>query len=102
MASRLELHEEFCKILESKNVYFQPPSSVTMKYRCIRYSKATPDIKRANNSVYRVVTRYEGVVIDTNPDCDIPDKLLAHFQYCSLGNAYVADGLNHFPFTIYY
>lgn len=102
MASRLELHEEFCNLLGSRNVYFNPPESVQMKYRCIRYSKSEPDAKRANDKVYVKTNRYDGVVIDQNPDSEIPDKLLEHFSLCSLGRSYIANNLNHFPFTIYY
>ena len=102
MASRLDLHEELCNILGSRNVYFQPPANVKMQYRCIRYSGSGNDVGRANDLAYRVTNRYDGVVIDYDPDCDIPSKLLQHFPMCSLGSAYVSDNLNHFPFTIYY
>lgn len=102
MASRLELHEELCELLESRNVYFQPPESTKMKYRCIRYSKSEPNLKRADNKIYSKVNRYDGVVMDYDPDCEIPDKLLDHFEMCSLGKPYVSDNLNHFPFTLYY
>lgn len=102
MSSRLDLHEELCKILGSRNCYFQPPSSVKMKYPCIRYSSDGNSVRHANNKVYKNVKRYEGVVIDSNPDSTIPDSLLEHFEMCSLGSGYPADNLNHFPFTIYY
>jgi hypothetical protein len=107
MASRLELHDEFIDILGTRNesesrVYFQPPESIKMKYRCIRYTKSEPNLERANNKVYLNTSRYDGVVIDYDPDCEIPNKLLEHFQMCSLGKPYTSNGLNHFPFTIYY
>lgn len=107
MASRLKLHDEFIDLLETrdeveKRVYFQPPQSVLMKYRCIRYSKSENNLLCADDRVYRNVNRYDGVVIDYDPDCDIPDKMLERFQMCSLGRPYVVDNLHHFPFTIYY
>ena len=102
MASRLDLHEELCSVLGSRNVYFQPPESVKMKYPCIRYSSDGVDSVHANNRAYRNVKRYEGVVIDSNPDSVIADKILAHFEMCSLSPGYTADNLNHFPFTLYY
>lgn len=102
MASRLELHEELCVLLRSRNVYFQPPASVIMKYDAIRYSLSDPDLKRANDKIYLKVNKYEGVVITKDPDSTIPDSILHHFQMCSLGRPYVADNLNHFPFTLYY
>ena len=102
MASRLELHEELCEVLGTRNVYFQPPESVKMKYDAIRYGLGGKDLKRANNKIYSSVNRYEGVVISRDPDTTIPDKLLARFEMCSLDRPYVADNLNHYPFTIYY
>lgn len=102
MASRLELHEELCGLLGSRNVYFQPPSNLVMKYPCIRYSSDGVDATHANNMMYNYTKRYNGVIIDPNPDSMIAESLLKHFQMCSLGSNYPADGLNHFPFTLYY
>lgn len=102
MASRLDLHEELCTLLGSRYVYFQPPSTVKMKYPCIRYSSDGVDVRHANNRVYKNIKRYEGVVIDSNPDSVIADNILTHFEMCSLGSPYIADNLNHFPFTLYY
>lgn len=102
MASRLDLHEELCALLKSRNVYFQPPASVMMKYDAIRYSLVDPDVKRADDKVYLKTNQYEGIVITRDPDSTIPDDILHHFKMCSLGRPYVADNLNHFPFTIYY
>lgn len=102
MASRLELHEELCTILGTRNVYFQPPASVKMKYDAIRYELGGKDLKRANNRIYQNTNRYDGVIIATNPDSVLPDKLLTHFEMCSFGTPYTADNLNHYPFTLYY
>ena len=102
MASRLKLHEELCKILGTKNVYFQSPGKQGMNYDAIKYDLSGKDILRANGKIYRKVNRYDGLVISYNPDCNIPDALLEHFEMCSLGKPYRADNLNHFPFTLYY
>ena len=107
MASRLELHEEFIDILGSRTekesrVYFQPPASKTMSYPCIRYSKGVPDLKLANNKIYKSTNRYEVIVIDPDPDSEIADKILHHFQMCRIDQRYTADNLNHTVLTIYY
>lgn len=102
MASRLLLHEELCELLGSRNAYFQPPASVIMEYDAIRYALAGKDVKRANDKIYQSTNQYDGVIITTDPDSELPDKLLNHFQMCSLGRPYTADNLNHFPFTLYY
>ena len=102
MASRLDLHEELCEVLGSRNVYFQPPASVKMQYDAIRYSLSGKDLKRANNRIYQTTNRYDGAIITSNPDSTIPDMLLNHFEMCSFGTPYTADNLNHYPFTLYY
>ena len=102
MASRLELHEELCEALGTRNVYFNPPESVKMQYDAIRYELGGKDLKRADNKIYRTTNMYEGVAITKRPDSNIPDKLLARFEMISFGRPYVADSLYHYPFTIYY
>lgn len=102
MASRLNLQTELEEILGSRNVYFQPPSSVRMQYDAIRYELSGKDLKRADNKIYRNTNRYDGVIITRKSDSVLPDRLLAHFEMCSFGSPYTADNLNHFPFTIYY
>lgn len=102
MADRLELHEELCDVLGSRNVYFQTPESVKMKYDAIRYALGGKDLEHANDRVYKSTNKYEGVIITRDPDTTIPDKLLAYFEMCSIGRPYTADNLNHYPFTLYY
>lgn len=102
MADRAYLHEELCELLESRNVYFQPPESVKMSYDAVRYELGGKNLTRANNAIYRSVNQYDGVIITRNPDTDLPDKFLAHFEMISLGKPYTADNLNHYPFTLYY
>jgi hypothetical protein len=102
MANRLDLQATLEEILGSRNVYFTPPESVKMQYDAIRYELGGKDIKRANNRLYLFTNQYDGVVITRDPDTTIPDKILSHFEMCSFGRPYVADNLNHYPFTLYF
>ena len=106
MASRLNLQNEFIEVLETtpedSRVYFDPPSNLTMKYPCIRYALSGIDDKRANDKLYNYTNKYDGVVIDRNPDSQIHMKILERFPMCSFGRPYKSDNLNHFPFTLYY
>lgn len=102
MAKRIELQAILEEILGSRNVYFQPPETVRMKYDAIRYELGGKDIKRADNRLYLSTNQYDGVVITTDPDTSIPDKLLSYFEMCSFGRPYTADNLNHYPFTLYF
>ena len=102
MADRLELQSLLEELLGSRNVYYMPPEGLKMQYDAIRYSLGGKNVNHANNKIYRSTNQYDGVVITRNPDTNIPDKLLAHFEMCSLGRPYTADNLNHYPFTLYY
>lgn len=102
MASRLQLHEEFCNLLGNRNVYFNPPESVKMKYPCIRYQLAALDQKYADNMTYIYNKKYEVTVIDTDPDSPIYDEIITHFPMCKLDRIYIAENLYHFVITLYY
>ena len=102
MARRLELHEEFCEILGTRNVYFQPPESIALEYPGIKYSISGMDTKRANNKLYKNTIRYEVIVIDPDPDSRIPYDILGHFEMCNFDRWYTSDNLNHFVLTLYY
>ena len=107
MASRLKLQEEFISILESeseddKRVYFQPPESRKMRYPCIKYSRDGFNTKYANNTAYLNIQKYQVIVMDQDPDSEIPNKLVERFPMCSFDRSYTANNLNHFVFTLYY
>lgn len=102
MDRRLTLHETLIEILGSNNVYFQPPESVKMSYPCIRYTKSRPRINHADNIGYFNKTHYELMVIDTNPDTTIPDRLVEQLEYCSINRYYTANNLTHVALELYY
>lgn len=101
MASRLKLQSTLEELLESRNVYYQPPQSVKMKYPAIRYDINKIDKRNANDSAYSILRSYELTVIDTRPDSPVIDKLLA-LPYCAHINSYKADNLYHDVLTLYY
>lgn len=98
---RLELHEILCEILGTRNVYFQPPASVKMKYPAIRYSRYDIQNLPADNIPYKRDRAYQLIVIDPDPDSAIVEKV-AQLPMCSFDRNYVSDNLNHDVFTIYY
>lgn len=101
MVRRLQLHEELCTLLNSRNVYFRPPASEKMKYPCILYDLSKMDTEHANNKPYTIDKAYRLTVIDEDEDSEIPDKV-AMLSRCKFDRAYMADGLNHWVFTLYY
>ena len=100
MANRLNLQTTFEEILCNRNVYFQPPSSVQMKYPAIVYNLSDIGKKHANNRTYKKLPSYTVTLIDRNPDSEYVDKIL-ELPYCSFDRFYTANNLNHFVFTIY-
>lgn len=100
MADRLDLQAQLEGILESRNVYFQPPASVQMQYPAIKYSLKDVIVRHANNLSYMMHSGYELILIDKNPDSQYVKKLL-ELPYCSFDRSYYADNLNHFVFTVY-
>lgn len=100
MENRLLLHEELLEFLA--NVYFQPPSDLVMKYPCIVYTKAGKDITRANNHIYNSIQEYQLTIMDYNPDNDLTDRILNHFEYSTPGSTFVVNRLNHSTIKLYY
>lgn len=101
MPSRLELQTTLEEILGSRNVYFQPPSSVRMQYPAIVYSRKDIEKRSADDRAYRKLPSYELVLIDKNPDSQFIVKIL-DLPYCSFDRHYESDNLNHDVFTLYF
>jgi predicted component of viral defense system (DUF524 family) len=102
MASRLKLQEELEEILGSRNVYFQPPESVKMKYDAIVYNLSDIRTDYANDKVYKKDRSYEVTVISRNPDNEIAENLLDHFKYISFDRRFINDNLYHDALTLFY
>lgn len=102
MASRLKLQKELEDILGTRNVYYNPPETLKMKYPCIRYTLSKTDTNKADGINYLKNNRYQLTVIDTNPDTELPDLLLDHFTYCSSDRTYRSEGFQHHVLTLYY
>lgn len=100
MASRLDLQTKLEKILGSRNVYYQPPSSVTMNYPAIVYFRKSIDKVYANDSTYRTLTPYEVIYVRKNSESEIVDRLL-ELPYSSYDRNYTSDNLHHDVLTIY-
>lgn len=101
MSRRDELQALLIGLLGSSNVYFQPPSTLVMKYPCIRYQRGVISTNHANDQLYGSKIGYTLTVIDANPDSLILSKL-ARLQYCKFDRHYTADNLNHDVFIKYY
>lgn len=99
---RLKLHEELCELLGSRNVYFNPPENIKMKFPCIIYNRSVGRTLSADNMNYIFKDSYDVTVVDEDPDSQIPDKVLLHFPMIRRGTPFVADNLYHNMFVLYY
>lgn len=100
MVERAELQTKFEDILGSRNVYYQPPESLKMKYPCIRYERSIISNEHASNGVYRSIPSYTVTVIDEDPDSPFVTAI-ASLPTARHSRHYTANGLNHDVFTIY-
>lgn len=101
MDNRPNLQTLLETLLRSRNVYFQPPASVQMKYPAIVYSRKNFNRRFANDRAYIQKPCYEVILIDKNPDSKFVEIIL-ELPYCSFDRHYEKDNLNHDVFTLYY
>jgi len=96
---RIDLSAKLHEILD--HVYFQPPATITMSYPCIVYSLSGEKPIRADDKKYANTKRYTITVVDTNPDSQYPD-MVGELPFSSAERPYTADGLYHYPYTVYF
>ena len=101
MANRLDLHKKLCGLLKTRNVYFNPPPTVKMKYPAIIYSLDSLENRYANDGVYNQRDRYSLTYVDKDPDNENVRKL-SMLPLCRFNRFYVSDNLNHYTFTLYH
>jgi hypothetical protein len=101
MRPRTELHTLLKSLIGLGEVYFQPPSGLTMKYPCITYERSAASTEFADNYPYLYMKQYTLTVIDKDPDSPIPDKV-AKLPLCTFDRQFKADNMNHDVFRIYF
>ena len=99
MPSRLELQTLFENLLGSRNVYFQPPESVKMKYPAIVYGLEDIENTFANDGVYLSQRKYSVTVIDEDPDSEIVVKV-SQLPKCRFNRHFESENLNHDVFIL--
>lgn len=89
------------EILGSNNVYHQPPESIKIEYPCIVYKRDRIDTEYAGNRPYKHMKRYQIQVIDVDPD-DVIHEKIGQLPMSSYDRFFVADGLNHDVYNVYF
>lgn len=101
MGSRLDLQDLLEFILGSRNVYYQPPESIKIKYPAIVYRRNDIDNNFADDIVYMQNHTYQIIVIDADPDSEIVDRV-SKLPMCRYDRHYTSDNLNHDIFILNY
>src|SRR3954470_5765413 len=83
------------------NVYFQPPSNITMQFPCIVYKRSAEDVRYANNRRFDEYLQYEVTVIDRDPESPILGSV-RDLPLCRYERFFAADDLNHDVFNLYW
>lgn len=89
------------EIAGSRNVYYQPPSNISMKYPAIVYSRERISNRFADNKTWKQDCSYQIIVIDKDPDSEIVYKV-SQIPMCRHDRHYTSDNLNHDVFTLYF
>lgn len=98
---RIQLQMILENILGSRNVYFEPPETIKMKYPCIVYTLDDIYSIHADNISYNNTKSYSITVISKDPDNDIAEKIL-ELDKCSFDRRYTSDNLIHDVLTLYF
>ena len=101
MANRIDFQHKLEELLGSRNVYYQPPASVVLKYPCIVYGLSDAYTMRADDELYNHAYCYKVTLIDKDPDSIYRDRLLK-LPKSSYNASYTADNLHHDVFAIYF
>lgn len=100
---RLELHEKLCELLGSRNVYYQPPSNIKMKYPCIVYHPNPSEDRYADNLRYLVYYSYNVQIIAHDPEYPLFDSFPDNFMFCTeVPSRFESENLNHTNYKLYY
>ncbi len=101
MGLRLDLQKILEEILGSRNVYFQPPESVKIKYPAIIYNLDYVKTQHGDNFSYVRKRRYSITLITKDPDNEFVEKIL-DLKSCSFERFFTSDNLNHYVFNLYF
>lgn len=101
MDRRMQLHQVLKNILDSDNVYFQPPPSKQIEYPCIVYERSDIDQIHADNVDYLRRVRYTVTLIGADPESKFVNSIL-NIPTCRYDRFFTSDGLNHDVFSLYY
>lgn len=87
--------------LNSKQVYFQPPASLKIRYPCIIYELEDMTPRFADDLPYLIHDSYQVTLIDHDPDNCYKEKI-ARLPGVRFSRYFSADNLHHYVYIMYY
>lgn len=99
---RSDLNRKLEEILGSKNVYFDPPESVKLRYPCIVYELRSMNTKNADNDIYQMADSYLITLITSDPDTSLRKKFLRNLNYIRFDRSFRSDNLYHYTYILYH
>lgn len=99
-----QLRDQLYLVNNTKNVYYNPPSSIKMEFPCFRFEINNLDVKHADNKAYARKNRWAVTYISRSlEDIEkVQNEMLDIFQYCNFDTSFRADNLNHAVFNLYF
>lgn len=99
-----QLRDQLYLVNNTKNVYYNPPSSIRMNFPCFRFELNNIDVKHADNKAYARKPRWAVTYISRNlEDIEVVSKqMLDIFPYCNFDTSFRADNLEHAVFNLYF
>lgn len=98
MSRRLELQTLLEQLLGTRQVYFQPPESIKMKYPCIVYTIDDIPVEYADDYQYKTHERYLVTYITKDPDDSLVETLWKEKGF-RFDRRFNSDNLHHFVYT---
>lgn len=103
MGQRLDLQADLEGLMgPGKMVKFQPPPGYQLTYPCCLYERSNGKTTFAENLPYTFTNKYTVTIIDRDPDSVYVEMMAMRFPMCVMDRTYIADGLNHYVYTLYY
>lgn len=104
VTKRRELQTKLETLLGTKNIYFQPPENIKLKYPCFIYERSPVYTLKADDTTYLVRGHYSVTYIDTRVEkcMEMMSKILTSFEHISVERSFVSDGLYHDVYNLYY
>ena len=97
------------KWLGVSNVYFEPPKNLQLIYPCVIFKRGADSHRSCDNRIYKLDNAYDITYVSYEPDDQMANVILVGdltheppFKMIRKIRHYVAEGLHHDQYKLYY